>query len=165
MDSRTRRAVLAGGVALAGVGLAGCLGDGTDQWETDGVIAAASATQIQGESCSCCGQYADYFRDHLDGSLDVESVGNQDELVAMKRDRGIPAEYQSCHTVDLDEYVFEGHLPVEAIASYLDDGPGTIGLALPGMPAGSPGMGGSQDEPFTIYELTGDGGAEPYMEL
>ncbi|WP_231990882.1 DUF411 domain-containing protein [Natronobacterium gregoryi] len=70
---------------------------------------------------------------------------------------------QSCHTIDLNGTIVEGHMPVAVVASALEDE--VTGVALPGMPAGSPGMGGEKDGEWTVYEF-GDGG-EPavYAEI
>lgn len=159
---KSRRDVLAAGAGALGVITAGCLGTSTDDWETDETIAATTATQYQGPNCNCCGRYAEYLDAHLDGGLAVETT---DDTETVKAEHGIPSEYWACHTVELDGYVFEGHLPVEAIQTFLDDDPGLNGIVLPEMPAGSPGMGGEKDEPFAIYELTDEGIGDIYMEL
>lgn len=167
--SPSRRRLLAtGGVAL-GVAIAGCSdansqGDGTDDSATalDEPLAVSSATHYQGPACACCDEYVPYLEGNLEGDLDVEVT---DELGAVKAGFGVPQTLQSCHTVELEGYVFEGHLPVEPIADYLEAEPDSLGIALPGMPAGSPGMGGEKSEPWTVYELFEDGEYEPFDEI
>ena len=65
----------------------------------------------------------------------------------------------------LDEYVVEGHIPVEVIATVLNEQPEIGGIALPGMPAGSPGMGGTKRGAFTIYAVGGDRTGDVYTEF
>ena len=162
MITPSRRTVLAAGATAIGISVAGCLGDGTDDWEQEGTLPVASATQYQGPSCDCCDVYADYLQDHLETELDVLVT---DELDAVKQEYGIESDLRSCHTVVLDGYVVEGHMPVEVIATLFDDEPDVDGIALPGMPSGSPGMGGSKSETWTIYELEDGGDATVYTEL
>ncbi len=162
MTDTSRRAALAGGASAIVGAIAGCLGDGTDEWETDTTLSVTAATLYQGESCDCCGVYAEYLQDHLDGDLEVAVT---DDLAAVKEERGVDSSLQSCHTVDLEGYVIEGHVPVEVVATLLEDEPDVDGIALPGMPAGSPGMGGEKDETWTIYELDATGEPGVYAEL
>jgi hypothetical protein len=63
---------------------------------------------------------------------------------AFRAARGIPDAVASCHTAEVDGYLIEGHVPVQAIQRLLADRPDAVGLALPGMPADSPGMGGDE---------------------
>ena len=76
----------------------------------------------------------------------------------------IPSELESCHTTEVAGYFVEGHVPVEAIDKLLEEKPDIDGIALPGMPAGSPGMGGLKTEDFVIYALK-DGEASVFMTL
>ena len=153
MAHRTRRRFLAGTAVSAGTLLAGCLDDSTARWTVDETLPVTSAVQYQGPSCDCCDVYADYLDDHLAGELRRTVV---DDIQEVKSAYGIDRELRSCHTVVLDEYVVEGHVPVAAVVELLDELPEIEGIALPGMPAGSPGMGGEQSEPWTIRVL-GDG--------
>jgi hypothetical protein len=68
----------------------------------------------------------------------------------------VPEPLQGCHTLLIDGYVVEGHVPVAAVKRLLAERPAIRGISLPGMPAGSPGMNGEKTEPFTVYEI-GDG--------
>jgi hypothetical protein len=158
----TRRSLLGASVATA-LGVAGCLGSSPDGG--DGApepLAITNARQYSSPGCGCCGEYASYLDQHVDASLE-ETVPN--DVAAVKREHGIPRELQGCHTVVLDEYVVEGHVPVEAIATLLDETPDIDGIALPGMPAGSPGMGGQKSGPFTVYALGGGRTGEVYVEI
>ncbi|QKY18793.1 DUF411 domain-containing protein [Halorubrum sp. CBA1229] len=72
---------------------------------------------------------------------------------------------QSYHTLVLDEYVVEGHVPDEVIAAMLNENPAIDGISLPGMSAGSPGMGGTKSGSFTAYALGGGKTGEVYAEI
>ena len=164
----SRRTLLATGALALGAAVAGCSDDadpaGADApgSEPDGPLAVASATQYQGPACGCCDEYTPYLESHLDGEVAVEVT---DELAEQKAALGVPRELRSCHTVVLDGYVFEGHLPAEPIAQFLDDDTDWLGIALPGMPAGSPGMGGQKGESWTIYAFDEAGEFAAYVEL
>lgn len=71
---------------------------------------------------------------------------------------------QSCHTTVIGGYYIEGHVPVEAIKRLLEEKPQIDGIALPGMPAGSPGMSGSKEGPFVIYSISG-GQTSEFMRI
>jgi hypothetical protein len=98
------------------------------------------------ESCECCGEYESYLAAH---SVDVEVVLH-DDVAPFKEERGVPSDQWSCHTNEVGGYVVEGHVPVAAIVQLLDEAPEVDGIALAGMPAGSPGMPGEQEEPFVV---------------
>lgn len=63
-----------------------------------------------------------------------------DDLAPIKRRLGVPAALQSCHTAQVEGYVIEGHVPADVIDRLLRQRPAVVGLAVPGMPIGSPGM-------------------------
>ena len=88
-------------------------------------------------SCGCCGAWVDIVRD---AGFDV-TVTDLDDLDPVKRQAGIPDALQSCHTAVIDGYIVEGHVPVPAIKKLLAERPEMRGIAVPGMPFGSPGMG------------------------
>ena len=150
MPELSRRTLLAAGASTVGLTTAGCLGDSTGEWESGTTIPATSATQYQGPNCNCCDEYARYLQGHLETTLAVEV---RDDLAAVKNERGIDGPLQSCHTVELDEYVVEGHIPVDVVGTLLEDRPDITGIALPGMPGGAPGMGGVKDETWTVYVI------------
>ncbi|HSR46179.1 MAG TPA: DUF411 domain-containing protein [Acidimicrobiia bacterium] len=81
-------------------------------------------------------------------------------MAEFKSEHGVPAGAASCHTALLDGYVIEGHVPAGAILQLLDERPDAIGLALPGMPADSPGMGGDVDtwesQPVVLIQKNGE---------
>lgn len=111
--------------------------------------------------CSCCDRYADYLGSH-GRTTDVRAT---DQMQRLKTEYGVPSRVTSCHTIVTDGYVIEGHVPIRAVRRLVGDRPDLVGIALPGMPAGSPGMGGVKSEPFVVYEIRSDGSVEPFMEV
>ena len=87
-----------------------------------------------------------------------------DDMTVIKDSFGVPQDMRSCHTSMVEDYFLEGHVPLEAIRKLLDERPAIDGLALPGMPPGSPGMGGVKSEPFVIYSIV-DGGIDEFVTL
>ena len=79
------------------------------------------------------------------------------DLAKISSKAGVPEKFQGCHTMFVDDYVIDGHVPVNAIRKLLSERPAIAGITLPGMPLGSPGMTGVKRGPFTIYAVTKDG--------
>ena len=101
-------------------------------------------------TCACCTEHAGYLRVH---GFPVRSV-DTDGMDQVKRRLSIPPEMRSCHTITVGGYFIEGHVPVEAIVKLLEERPPVAGIALPGMPPGSPGMGGERTGPLVIYAVS-----------
>ena len=113
------------------------------------VAAPTRAELHKNPECSCCDEHARYL-----GKNGFEVTVIEDEqLTAFKAKHGVPASLEGCHTTLIDGYVVEGHVPVSAIHRLLRERPKLRGIAVPGMPAGSPGMGGTRTEPLVSYEL------------
>lgn len=119
------------------------------------------ATIFKSESCGCCGLYTSYLDKK---GFDVEVV-QMDDISHIKEKYKIPAKMQSCHTTIIGDYFIEGHMPVEAIQKLLAEKPDIAGIALPGMPSGSPGMPGAKRSPFVIYAVAKDGSTSEFMEI
>src|SRR3546814_9857610 len=112
-------------------------------------FAATQATLYRSPDCGCCLDYARYLK----AQGFAVAVIATDDLADLKARHGVPADLQACHTTLISDYVVEGHVPAPALRRLLAEKPRIAGIALPGMPAGSPGMGGSKTGPFSIYEL------------
>jgi hypothetical protein len=108
----------------------------------DGVI----VTVHRSESCECCGVYEKYLEAT---GFTVEQVVHED-MQAVKAAFGVPEGSWSCHTNEVGGYAAEGHVPAQALLQMLAEADDIDGITLPGMPAGSPGMPGDQDEPFVV---------------
>ncbi|MEE8418926.1 MAG: DUF411 domain-containing protein [Dehalococcoidales bacterium] len=76
----------------------------------------------------------------------------------------VPPGMESCHIIVMENYTTEGHIPIEAIEKLLAENPDIDGLVMPGMPAGSPGMDGSQTEDFVVYAIK-DGKITEFMTI
>jgi hypothetical protein len=110
-------------------------------------------------SCGCCGQWVDYMR----RSGYTVTVHDQDDVTPVKRAAGVPDEAASCHTAQIGGYVVEGHVPVEAIRRMLREKPNIVGLAVPGMVAGSPGMEMGNTHPaYNVMAIGRDGHLSVY---
>ncbi len=101
-------------------------------------------------NCGCCLKWVEYLR--MEG-FEVHAI-DQPDLAGMKERAGVKPEMASCHTAMVDGYVIEGHVPAQAIRKLLDERPATAGLAVPGMPANSPGMGRMNGQ-LRTYTLEG----------
>ncbi len=82
---------------------------------------------------------------------------SNDALVELKDSWGITPDLASCHTAEVEGYVIEGHVPVDVIQELLMEKPDIVGLALPGMPPGSPGMGGEAQYQLQILAFDQQG--------
>jgi hypothetical protein len=79
-----------------------------------------------------------------------------------KRKQGVPQKLYSCHTALIDGYVIEGHVPADLIRKFLREKPAVIGLAVPGMPVGSPGMEGGTPERYEVFTFDKNGQTTVY---
>lgn len=123
-----------------------------------GVGAGVALTMFASPSCGCCGSHAAYLEEN-GFAVDLQRT---DGLDAIRADLGVPDEVVGCHVAQVGDYVVEGHVPLVAIEKLLADKPAIDGIALPGMPSGSPGMGDDPDASFEILAFTG-GSVEPFM--
>ena len=114
---------------------------------------AIPVTLYKNPSCTCCEGYAQYL-DQNGFKLDVRPTN---DLAEISRKAGIPADLQGCHTSFIAGYVVDGHVPVSTIRKLLDAKPAIVGITLPGMPPGSPGMYGEKTAPLTIYAISDNG--------
>ena len=118
-------------------------------------------TVYKSSSCGCCDLYTGYLEKK---GFDVEII-NLPDVSAIKTQHGVLNNLQSCHTSVIGDYFVEGHIPTEAIDKLLNEKPNIKGIALPGMPSGSPGMPGSKTGEFVIYSVNLDGTSSEFMRL
>ncbi|MBY0136001.1 DUF411 domain-containing protein [Shinella daejeonensis] len=106
-------------------------------------------------NCGCC----DGWSDHIKAAGFPVRVIESDDVFNLKQQLGVPADLVSCHTAEVDGYVIEGHVPAAAVRRLLAERPKAIGLAVPGMPAGSPGMDfpGVEPEPYEVLLFNASG--------
>lgn len=109
-------------------------------------------------TCGCCTKWVDHMRE-AGFRLEVHDVPN---VAPIKAQHGVTHDLQSCHTALVDGYVFEGHVPAEVIRRFLAERPMFAGLAVPGMPMGSPGMEGPYKDRYDVIAFRRDGAREVY---
>ena len=125
---------------------------------------AASSPAVAGETihvvktptCGCCTAWVKLARQR---GYTVEVTDTRD-YVGMKRDAGVPQTMQACHTSRIGKYVIEGHVPFEAVEKLMSERPDVRGIAVPGMPAGSPGMGTDPKARYDVYAFGGTADAK-----
>ncbi len=119
-----------------------------------GAIAAErNVTVYKNPGCTCCDGYADHLR-NAGYQVAVREADNLDEL---QRAAGIPDALQGCHFFETDGYAVSGHVPVAAVEKLLTVRPDLRAISLPGMPAGSPGMGGQKEGPLEVMGISKTG--------
>ncbi|HEX7036717.1 MAG TPA: DUF411 domain-containing protein [Pseudomonadales bacterium] len=126
--------------------------------------AAASEVEITVHKtpwCGCCGNWVEHLRDH---GLSVKVV-EHDDLTALRASLGVPPALASCHTAEAGSYRIEGHVPAREIRRLLLERPeGVRGLAVPGMPLGSPGMeAGGRRQPYDVIAFGENGERHVYQ--
>ena len=113
---------------------------------------AASATLYKNPHCTCCEEYAEYLRE--DGfEVDVKETP---DLEASTLNAGIPEQLLGCHITFVDGYAVVGHVSAEIVRKLLKERPPLIGVSIPGMPAGVPGMEGPKEGPINVYAVGRD---------
>lgn len=111
-------------------------------------------TVYRSPSCGCCHQWMEHAKKHGFEITDVKT----DNMDAIKKQYKIPANLASCHTAVIDGYVMEGHIPASDIQRFLKQKPNSLGLIVPAMPIGSPGMeSGNTKQPFQVLRLAKNG--------
>jgi hypothetical protein len=143
---RSRRAMLTflvGRAALIG-GATGVIPLGAEPTSAGGDV-----TLYKNPQCDCCEGYADYLRHH---GFKVKAVPTND-LTVIGEKYGIPDSLQPCHISLIGGYVVGGHIPIEVVNRLLSEKPQIVGITLPGMPEGTPGMPGKKPGPLQIFEI------------
>jgi hypothetical protein len=107
-------------------------------------------------TCGCCAKWIRYLEQR---GFEV-SVVDLDNVQPVKRQLGVSAQLQSCHTGVVDGYVIEGHVPAKDIRRLLEERPSVIGLTAPGMPTYSPGMMSIEPRGYDVLSFTRDGTLE-----
>ncbi len=104
-------------------------------------------TVYKSATCGCCNKWID----HLEANGFAVTAHNVQNLEQIKRENGVSSRLRSCHTARIGNYVIEGHVPAQDIKRLLSEQPDVAGLAVPGMPVGSPGMEGPRSDPYKVY--------------
>ena len=150
-QTMTRRTLLAatGATALLGSGL---------------LHAATQALHVdvwKSLTCGCCKDWMRHMQDH-GFRLRAHDVGN----TAMRERSGIPLKLGSCHTAIVGRYAIEGHVPAKDVLRLIEERPDAVGLSVPGMPVGSPGMDGPEyggrRDPYDVLLVRAGGGTSVF---
>lgn len=142
--TRRARPLLSAGIALALLSAVAC------------ADAGAEVTVYKSPTCGCCVKWIDHLEEN---GFEVVSVDVPDTRET-KRANDVPARLAACHTALVDGYVIEGHVPAADVARLLRERPPVRGLAVPGMPVGSPGMEGPEPEPYAVLAFDARGRTE-----
>ena len=117
---------------------------------------------IKNPQCGCCTAWIKIL---IDKGFNVTSEDRSGSLLTeFKIESGVPNYMMSCHTAKIDGYFIEGHVPAREIKRLMADRPDALGLAVPAMPFGSPGMGPEDErEAYDVYIISADGTAEVFQ--
>lgn len=141
---------------------------------TQGIAAHAAATLAPGTagtpvrvykdaSCGCCKSWVQHMRDN---GFQVTAIDEPARVLdSIKTAHGITGATASCHTAEVGNYVIEGHVPADLVQKLVRDHPANVvGLAVPGMVTGSPGMEGGTPEHYTVLAMMRDGTTRAYAQ-
>ena len=122
---------------------------------------AAELTVFRSPTCGCCSLWIDHMEQ---AGFTVRDEVTED-MTAVKQEYRLPQNLASCHTTLADGYVIEGHIPAADVQRLLAEKPDIAGIAVPGMPIGSPGMeSGNYVEPYTVFSFTDTGETAAFAE-
>lgn len=151
LDSFSRRTLLIGGTALLAASPLGALAQD----------AGPAIHVMKDPNCGCCSAWIEILENDGFAVTTEHSAGTA--LMRYKLESGIPQEMASCHTARVEGYMIEGHVPVADIRRLLDERPDAVGLAVPGMPYGSPGMGPENErEAYDVFLILRDESTEVF---
>ena len=158
-------------LSVVGLLVAGCAQADATPDASDTALAVASADTPGGSlpsvlvyktpTCGCCNGWIE----HLEAAGFTVEARNITDIMSVKRDGGVPVAMTSCHTALIDGYVVEGHVPIDQIERLLSERPDIAGIAVPGMPVGSPGMEGRNAKPYQVLSFSRDGSTSVFAEI
>jgi hypothetical protein len=115
-------------------------------------------TVYKSPTCGCCAKWVDY----MNANGFTSEVTNMVDVTPIKIKHNVSPRLASCHTTLVGGYVIEGHVPVEDVRRLLKEKPAVVGLAAPGMPAGSPGMDVPNSPPYDVVSFDKAGTTRVY---
>ncbi len=118
-------------------------------------LAAGPMTVYKDPQCGCCEQWADA----MEAAGFKVDIRDEADMTPIKTRFGVPADMEGCHTAVIDGYVVEGHVTLEAVQKLVTEKPDVAGIAVPGMPAGSLGMGDDPKASYDVYTIAKTSGA------
>lgn len=120
----------------------------------------ADITVYKSPTCGCCSKWID----HLEDNGFKVAVRDRQNMQPIKKEFGVDGQYQSCHTALIDDYVIEGHVPAADIKRLIAEKSSLKGLAVPGMPMGSPGMEGPRKDKYSVLAIDQEGQSSVYNQ-
>lgn len=115
-------------------------------------------TVFETPTCACCGKWVE----HLRANGFAVKVQEVNDTAGYERQYRVPRTMESCHTAVVNGYTIEGHVPAADIKRLLNEKPKAVGLAVPGMPVGSPGMEAAHSEAFSVFVFDEGGHTSVY---
>ena len=153
-----RRQWLGGIAAVGAIGGFGCLPASAAKTGT-GAAGLPVVQVFKDPNCGCCNAWVQ----HLEKAGFTVQVSEVNDIGAVRQRLGMPAQYGSCHSATVAGYVIEGHVPAAEIRQLLATRPAALGLAVPGMPVGSPGMEmGPRADPYAVLLISRQGAASVF---
>lgn len=134
---------------------------GVFAYKSDG---APTLVVYKSASCGCCKDWVEHMKE---AGFTVE-VHDVEDMTAVKQQQGVNGSLASCHTAVIDGYVIEGHVPAEDVTRLLAERPAILGLAVPQMPVGTPGMEQGSPENYDAYDIItfdGSGATSVYRSV
>ena len=162
-----RARALLGGVAAAGIAVGSVVSAAAMRAPTRPARPASAARALppvdvyKDPACGCCRAWVERMR-AAGFTVTVHDVASEEARDAFKRKQGVTPSLAACHTATVGGYVVEGHVPPELVIKMLSEHPKVAGLAVPGMPAGSPGMEGMGSDHYDVVTFTSDGATKVY---
>lgn len=123
--------------------------------------AGQAVTVYKSPHCGCCSGWVK----HLEAAGFAVVVKDVDDVQPVKRREAVPEAVESCHTARVGKYTVEGHVPAHVIKRMLRERPAIRGIAVPGMPAGSPGMESMTPVRYQVLAFKGDGSTSVYATI
>jgi hypothetical protein len=122
---------------------------------------ATEMTVYKSPTCGCCGKWID----HMKAAGFQVKVVDMDDLTEIKQASGVPMKLRTCHTAVVSGYAVEGHVPADVVKKLLAEKPAATGIAVPGMPIGSPGMEvGNQKDAYEVILFDKSGKTSVYAK-
>jgi hypothetical protein len=157
---RVIRSAIAGGAVVAMVAGLWIVTARRSASQVPSAPAAPAITVYKSPTCGCCTKWIRHL-EHAGFTVTAHDVEN---VAPIKRQYGVPAALESCHTAVVGGYAVEGHVPADVIQRLLRERPNVAGIAVPGMPTGSPGMEypDARPQPYAVMAYRADGGWSVY---
>lgn len=121
---------------------------------------AIAMTVYKSPTCGCCQKWVE----HMEANGFRVEVKDMHDVSPVKDEHGLPSSLRSCHTGVVDGYVVEGHVPADVVVKLLRERPQVAGIAVPGMPMGSPGMEGPYTDNYDVLTFDGAGKTTVYAK-